>query len=141
MSLRARVVVCSAAAAVTVAIASAAIGDARAPVLFVTSRLSADVNAPPFDFARPSVRCPRGYVATGGSAWPGANDTVYDTPDSDMRGWSGSFFNNSTTTAYPSQVEVVCAKGNTNGLSVKAALNRDRRLELERQVRAKHGRR
>jgi hypothetical protein len=67
---------------------------------------------PPESIAEGTVRCPSGYVATGGSVSLGANDPVVDGVTANGRGWTGAAANfESFGQTYRFDVDVICARG------------------------------
>ena len=103
-------------------------GSHTTPVLKVTDRLSPGKPVAPFSIGDVRVDCPRGYVATGGAVWEGANEPVLDGPTTNGRGWEASVFNHSDSTVYNSNVQVVCAKGTR--LKVRTAMTAGQRRAI-----------
>lgn len=94
-------------------------GDAaKTPTLSVTIR-SGEGKVGPNSIAEGEVKCPGGYVATGGSVSLGANEPVYDGPSSSGRGWVGAAANFGSPETYSWAIDVVCARG--RGVNVKVA--------------------
>ena len=120
---------------VAIAVPELAIG-ARASVINVTDR-SVEVNVAPEDIADGTARCPRGYLATGGSVAHGATDPVFEGPDGTGRGWAASASNfNAHGETYGFNIYVVCAKG-TRGVTLRASSVAHDHAERLAEARAK----
>lgn len=131
-------VVLAACSLLVLGVAQLADGARRGPTVVQVTRHKAGPEVAPFDFSRATVRCPRGYIVTGGSASPGATETTFEAPSSNGKAWVVSAFNPGPTGNYGVHASAVCVKG-ARGLRVKAARGLSRQ-EAEEAVLRRYGR-